>query len=93
MNKRNLFGEIRQGIEALSCARKAENSSPTEKLKPEAILSAPVIVPKKGHSIGKTKWQGMRAELSKGYKAMSQDSDREREAFDWSEAVVGDAKG
>ena len=77
MNKRNLFGEIRQGIEALSCARMAENSSPTEKLKPEAILSAPVIVPKQGHSIEETKLQGNRAELSKelpnGYKAMSQD--------------------
>lgn len=97
MNKRNLFGEIRQGIEALSCARMAENSSPTEKLKPEAILSAPVIVPKQGHSIEETKLQGNRAELSKelpkGYKAMSQDSDREWEAFDWSEAVVGDANG
>ncbi len=93
MNKRNLFGEIRQGIEALSCARKAEISSPTEKLKPEAILSAPVIVPKKGHSIEETKLKGKSDELSKGYKAMSQDSDREREAFAWSEAVVGDAKG
>lgn len=89
MNKRNLFGEIRQGIEALSCARKAEITLRTEtaKLKPAATLSS-----QKRDAIEQPELQLKSTELSKGYKAMSQDSVREREAFDWSEAVVGDAK-
>jgi len=90
MTKRILFAEITQGIEALSSARKGEITLRAEKVKlnPATKLSA-----KKRHSIEEPQLQGKLAELSKGYKAMSQDTDREQEAFAWSEAVVGDAKG
>jgi len=90
MTKRILFAEITQGIEALSSARKGEITLRAEKVKlnPATKLSA-----KKRHSIEEPQLQDKLAELSKGYKAMSQDTDREQEAFAWSEAVVGDAKG
>ena len=90
MNKRNLFEEIRQGIEALSCARKAEITLRTEtaKFKPAATLSS-----QKRDAIEQPELQLKSTDLSKGYMAMGQDSDRERDAFAWCEAVVGDVKG
>ena len=48
MTKRHLFAEIKQGFDALSCARKAEKNLNTIKVK---LINAPKLGAKKFHSI------------------------------------------
>lgn len=86
MTKRHLFAEIKQGIDALSSARKAEKNLNTIKVK---LIPAPKLGAKKFHPIEELKVQGNGAKLAKGYKAMSQDITREHEAHEWGKAVVG----
>ena len=90
MTKRHLFAEIKEGLDALSSARKAEKNLNTIEVKsiPEPKLGA-----KKFHPFEESKVQGKRAKLAKGYKAMSQDIKREQKAHEWGEAVVGDSIG
>ncbi len=90
MTKRHLFAEIKQGFDALSSARKAEKNLNTIRVK---LIPAPKLGAKKFDPIEESKVQGKGAKLAKGYKAMSQDINREHEAHEWGEAVVGDSMG
>jgi len=74
MTKRHLFGEIKQGFDALSRARKAAKNPNTIKVK---SITEPKLGAKKFYSIEESKAQGEVAKLAKGYKAMSQDITRE----------------
>jgi len=56
MTKRHLFAEIKQGFDALSCARKAEKNLNTIKVK---LITAPKLGAKKFHSIKESKAQGI----------------------------------
>ena len=90
MTKRHLFAEIKEGLDALSSARKAEKNLNTIEVK---SIPAPKLGAKKFDPIEESKVQGRGAKLAKGYKAMSQDITREHEAHEWGEAVVGDSMG
>ena len=90
MTKLHLFAEIKEGLDALSSARKAEKNLNTIEVK---STPAPKLGAKKFDPIEESKVQGRGAKLAKGYKAMSQDITREHEAHEWGEAVVGDSMG